>query len=121
MGATRHDWLVPCGLPADETAGVERQRQEVGKCDLEGRGAADGKDEGQRRRELPQHLTAGAARRGGRRAGCDDGQPPEPTMAGGDGREERNAFGAHAEAVARVLDIAARDDVAVPRLEGRTP
>ena len=40
-------------------------------------------------------------------------------VAVGERLDERDAFGAERQAVGRVLDVAARDDVAVARLERR--
>ena len=49
----------------------------------------------------------------------DDDDAREDVVAVGEGFDERDAFGAEGQAVGGVLDVAARDDVAVGRLERR--
>src|SRR5438477_454788 len=67
--------------------------------------------------ELPQDLAAGAARWRGRLRVGDDGDARELAMPLGKGLEHGHPFGAHAEAVGGVLDVAARNDGAIDRLE----
>ena len=68
---------------------------------------------------LPQELAAGPAGRRRVLGVGDDDDAREDVVAVGEGFDERDAFGAKGQAVGRVLDVAARDDVAVARLERR--
>src|SRR3954469_24365455 len=65
------------------------------------------------RRELVQHLPAGTARRSDRRGRCGDGDRHDVVSALRHRGEQRRAFGTHAEAEGRVLDVAGTHEPAV--------
>ena len=69
--------------------------------------------------ELPENLTAGAARRRRRFGVGDDRDAREDAVAFRQRLEHRDALGADRQAVGRVLDVAAGDDRAVAGLERR--
>src|SRR5688572_22204838 len=66
--------------------------------------------------ELPEDLPAGAARRGGRTRGGDDGDGREAAEALRDRLEHRHPLRAHGEPVGRVLHVAAGEDRKSTRL-----
>ena len=68
--------------------------------------------------ELPENLTARAARRRRRLGVGHDRNAAKAAMALGERLEHRDALGAHRQAVGGVLDVAAGDDRAVGGFEG---
>src|SRR5437899_1036576 len=69
--------------------------------------------------ELPQHLPAGPAGRGEPRRVGHHGHGVELRQPLGEGLEDGHALGAHGEPVRRALDVAAGDDLARARAQGR--
>src|SRR4051794_3248904 len=94
---------------AGELLGAEGVGQDLGhRADTGG-----GLQEQRPTAALPEQLTAPPARHDGVAVRTDDGHPDEPAATAGVQRADETALGAQAEAVGRVLDVAADDDAAV--------
>ena len=109
-----------CGLAFRQKPCVEWERQQVFQLMARFDALQVRKHDLQVAAELPEHLAARSARRRGLLGVCDDHDSTECAMTFGNRLEHRNPLGANREAVSRVFDVAAGDNLAVRRLERRS-